>query len=332
MIERLKQISLIRKIYSKIKPILTIYPYYYDLVKYHKYSDSQSFKKNTEILGNIIKHYHVIEKGLTMPDTRLGFGQIKLIQLINECIIYYNRFGKNDSQFSHALNVIKEYENFHYKNDFKLNNETIEKINQLFILIPNVETSTQIEMKKSEYFSYTNASQYDLFSSSRHSIRNYSDEDISIEKIKNSLELAKKSPSACNRQGWRTHVYKDKNKINEILQIQGGNSGFGHLSNTLIIVTVELGVFAHSIERNQAFVDGGIYTMNLLYALHFNQIATCTLNCATNPKKDRKLHEICDISKSEVFIAMISCGIPPEEFKIASSPRYDISKTNKFHN
>ena len=72
--------------------------------------------------------------------------------------------------------------------------------------------------------------------------------------------------------------------------------------------------------------------MNLLYALHFKKIATCPLNCSTTPEKDKKLRLLCNIPPSEVFIVMIACGIPPDNFKLASSPRYDITITNEFVN
>ena len=105
------------------------------------------------------------------------------------------------------------------------------------------------------------------------------------------------------------YVFVNKKQIVKILEIQGGNRGFGHLTNKLIIIAAELGGFSGLSERNQAFVDGGIYAMNTLYALHYNQVAACIMNCSTSPEKDKQLRSLCKIKESEVFIAMVACGI-----------------------
>ncbi|SFB69749.1 Nitroreductase [Zunongwangia mangrovi] len=321
--------SFIRFIFNKTLRAYTIYQSYnYDRKRYKKYSDSFLMKKQNELIGNIIKHYHVFEKGLTMPNTRLGFGQPKLIVLINECLRYIDLFGANEPQLKHAVAVIKEYENFHAENNFALEDNTLENLKKINTLNIEGPVSKQLVQSSEGYFKNVMAP-FDEFSFSRHSLRNFKDLEIPMSSITEALEIAKKTPSACNRQAWRTYIFTDKALIQEILKIQGGNRGFGHLADKLIIVTSELGVFGHSFERNQAFIDGGMYLMNLLYALHFKKIGTCPLNCSNTPEKDKILQKLCSVPQSEVFICMIACGFPPDEFKLATSPRYDINFTNK---
>ena len=193
----------------------------------------------------------------------------------------------------------------------------------------NITPSKQHDFTRNDYFKNSNDS-FDVFSKSRSSVRNFGETDIPIEKISMALDLARNTPSACNRQSWRTHIFSKKEIINEILSVQGGNRGFGHLANKIIVITGELGVFGHAFERNQVFVDGGMYAMNLLYALHHNKIAACILNCSTTHNKDKKLRKLCQIADSEVFIAIIACGIPPDTFRVASSPRYALDILTKF--
>ena len=57
-------------------------------------------------------------------------------------------------------------------------------------------------------------------------------------------------------------MYTNKNQIAKILEVQGGNRGFGHLANRLIIITSEVGVFTGVAERNQVYIDGGMYARN----------------------------------------------------------------------
>jgi hypothetical protein len=87
-------------------------------------------------------------------------------------------------------------------------------------------------------------------------------------------------------------------------------------------------VFCNINERNQAFIDGGMYAMNLLYALHCNMVAACILNCSFDPGKENHIKSIAKIKDSEVLIAMIACGDPPEGFQLTMSPRNSLDTTN----
>ncbi|MCI1683195.1 MAG: nitroreductase family protein [Bacteroides sp.] len=305
--------------------------YRYDLKRFSKYSDTLNTDSSQKLVGKIIREYHVVEKGLTMPEPRLGFGREVLITLAEDCIEYVNRYNTDEPQLLHAIGVILEYETFHSERKFQLSDDIqlwINKIKQLKLVIP---ACPQKEITKEDFFKYTEST-FPEFAKSRASVRNYLNEDIPLKKITQALAMAQTTPSQCNRQCWRSYVYTDKNQIGAILQAQGGNRGFGHLANKLIVITSELGVFNYEGERNGAYIDGGMYAMNLLYALHYEKIAACILNCSNSIEKDIKLRELCKIKKTEVFIAMIVCGIPPEQFKIATSKRYEIDKTNTIVN
>jgi nitroreductase len=312
--------------YYRIKKNLKI-AYRYDLKRYSRYSDSFSTDTQQKLIGKIIREYHVLEKGLTMPETRLGFGKDLVLNLSKDCIQYTEKYGKDETQLIHAIGVIFEYENFHQKKNYKIDDEILYWIKCLRQKDTNAVICSQREVTKDEYFKYKE-SPFPEFSKSRSSIRNYSDEEIPLKCIIEALDIARNTPSACNRQCWRTYVFSDKVQINKILDFQGGNRGFGHLANKLIVIAAEIGVFTSVAERNEAFIDGGIYAMNLLYALHYHDVASCILNCSNTPEKDKRLRTLCQIKNSEVFIAMIACGIPPESFKIAASKRYELEATN----
>lgn len=301
-------------------------PFYYDSIRYYKYSASVDCYTSEQLLGNIIKVYHVIEKGLTMPDRRLGFGQDRILLLCDACNKYIDQYGVSNTQLLHAIGVLSEYKQLHDDSNYVLLPKVVQAVEGLNHRC-NVSSTSQIEMNKEVYFESVR-SDFFTFSNSRSSVRNYSLQNISIDRLISAIDLARNTPSACNRQSWRTYIYSSKEKMKYILDVQGGNRGFGHLANKLIVITSELGVFAGSLERNQAFIDGGMYAMNLLYALHYNKIACCILNCSNSKEKDIQLREICGIKDSEVFIAMITCGIPPANFKIATSARYESSVTN----
>ncbi len=306
--------------------------YRQDMLRYLKHSRTLGVSNPEKMLGAIVLQYHVIEKGLTMPESRPGFGQNRIISLCKSCLMYIEKYGVDDEQVKHAIGVLLEYEDHHAKVNYKLEDEVLNSIWHLKKLkIDSLIKTSQIEKTKKTYFKDIKSS-FDKFSNSRASIRNYSKENLPFERIQYALELVRNTPSACNRQTWRTYVYTDKIKIGKILKAQGGNRGFGHLTNKLIIITGELGVFCNTNERNQVFIDCGMYSMNLLYALHYNEIAACVMNCSFDYQKEQEIKELAEIKESEVLITMVACGEAPDIFKITVSHRYSLFKTNKLIN
>ena len=141
--------------------------------------------------------------------------------------------------------------------------------------------------------------------------------------------MAQNTPSSCNRQATRIHLVRDEETKQNVLNLHNGNRGFGHLSDSIILVTAEVCGYASAIERNAAFIDGGMFGMNLLYALHFNQIGACVLNSNFTTQTANELRKICNIPKSEVFVMLILIGRVPESLSIALSKREEISSIMK---
>ncbi|UMB60793.1 nitroreductase family protein [Lutibacter sp. A80] len=309
--------------------------YKYDLNHYFKYSMgftiNKSKKKN---IAEIILNTHVIEKGLTMPKTKLGFGYSRLEKLIDIVTSYILKFDSIDPQVLHSISVINEYFNFHKQKGYSVNTVLIVKHLKLLEIVTlkkiHYKSRNQISIDKSKYFKFSESSFAD-FSNSRSSIRNFTDEVVQKEIIYKVLDLARNTPSACNRQAVRVHLYTKKEQIQKILTIQGGNRGFGHLTTTLLIITFEPSLYFEESERNSGYVDGGMYCMNLLYSLHANKIAGCILNAAHNPKKDIEIRKYTNLPDSESFVAMIACGMTPSNFKVAMSYRYPLSYILKDH-
>ena len=129
----------------------------------------------------------------------------------------------------------------------------------------------------------------------------------------------------------RRHVVSKGSKLfDDILSIQQGNRGFGFLADKLLIVSVDISSYCIIRERMGMFVDGGIYVMNLLYSLHYYNIAACTLNWFYEPIADNKIKSLLGI-ESEQVVAILAIGDLPQEFKYAKSDRLDISKVLTIH-
>lgn len=302
----------------------------YDKEMFLEHSNVLHQETQLKYVGRIVQLYHIIEKGLTMPDMRLGFGQPKLINLIDKCSAYQKKYDTTNIQYQHALGVIAEYKKVHEEQLFPLEDSLVRKINLLLEKEPDVKVTHQLVKTKDNYFEQQLAA-FDKFSNSRHSIRNFSGE-IKSEQIEEAIRLAQNTPTACNRQPIRVHIIENKELIAKAFTIQNGNRGFGHLVDKLLVITADISSYQDSEERNLPYVDGGMYTMNLLYALHFNKVAAIPLNWCRTKEEDRKMRNVIAIPESEIIIVFVGCGNLPNDFKLAVSKRYHYKDIFTKHN
>ena len=326
---------ILRKYFSGFYNLLRAYyamkllkkAYLYDIKRYFEYSDYFYNDSEQRCMMRIIHRYHPVEKGLCMPEMRLGFGKENISKLIEDCKIYKAKYLKTASlnnsagyqQFKHAISTLLEYEQIHLAAGYVLDNELQLNIANLTKEIENQTICKQIETTKEKYFEDINLS-FKKLSESRYSLRNFSGK-IRNEDILKAIEIAQNSPSACNRQPTRVHIVESEELKNKVLEIQGGNRGFGSLADKVLIVSVELVGYRDVSERNNLFVDGGLYAMSLLYALHSYKIGACALNWCCTIEQDMLLRKTVEIPKTQTVIMMIACGGVPEKFKLAYSKK-----------
>lgn len=308
-----------KKIIFLIKSSLA---YWYDIKRYTINSNTYyNFDNPIKIKGQLTILYHIIEKGLTMPETRLGFGAKIIIDLIDLCNLYIlKNYNAKDQIFVHSVEVLNEYLRFHELNNYSIDFNIINRINNIASDTNIYTYSNQYEFSNNEFFK-EHKSSFDKFCKSRHTSRNFTQENVPLETIYRCIELANESPSACNRQPNRVYIIKDWNKMREILELQNGNRGFGHLANTLLIITSDIFVFNDINERNESFLNSGLFSMTLIYALHFYKIGVCLLNWSSSNQNDMKLRTLIKIPDNEQIAVIIACGYLPDKFRIACSPR-----------
>ncbi|MEV0005602.1 nitroreductase family protein [Micromonospora sp. NPDC050980] len=155
----------------------------------------------------------------------------------------------------------------------------------------------------------------------RHSIRHFDDDPVTWEEIESAVEAAQSTPSVCNRQSWSVHVYPRGDAADAVLATQNGNAGFGHTASQILVITVDLRTFVYVGERNQGWIDGGMFAMSLVYAFHALGIGTCCLNWSVDRQTDQQLRSIAAIPDHESVIMMLAVGRLPETLPVARSLR-----------
>lgn len=317
-----------RGIYCYIKAIPM---YAYDAMHFYKHSLSYGIDNENKFLGAITLRAHVVEKGITMPNRRYNFGADNLMTLITLCNEYYQKgYNLKRTQFVAALSVIFEYELIHIENNQAIPKNITNAISSLKELFPNVQIERQLVLNKADVFRQKD---FKYIAENRHSIRNFCG-TIEMAKVLKAINLALTAPSACNRQPIRVHIvenYRVENCLfNKIINLQNGNRGFGKDADKLIIVSANTETYLYPIERHAMYIDGGIFTMNLLYSLQYYNIAACTLNTSLLPKDDKLLKQL--LVTDEEFIAIIAIGDCPDIIPIARSNRNTIENIITTHN
>ena len=316
---------------KKIKRILPSFAYNtlvrikvsHDILKYYRYDFNRQVKiymlskKNHLgiIEGILAKNSHSIEKGLTKLNFRPGFGKTAIINIINvlEEMEKHN-LDFNNEKVKTALSVFEAYVNSHSES-----NENTKIINQMLSKFEKyrfTEYSGYSIIDKSKLVEHTTFSDILV---NRHSIRDFGESPVDSLRILNSIEMASHTPSACNRQSWFTRIIKSKKLIAQVLNIQNGFKGNGENIDTLLLVTSNDSYFYNPIERKQGYIDGGLYSMNLINSLHYFNLATCALNTSFDTKNDKKMRELLNIGVEESFIMFIAVGNYKDKSLIAKS-------------
>ena len=306
----------IRRILSHIYH--AIRHYWFDAYHYVHHSLMSGYNRSQEqFIGKITLYAHVVEKGLTMPQMRYNFGEANirtLIQLLNEYIEY--PYDTHDVLFISAISNVFEYESVHINNGIALPADIEESIAKLHAQFPTTPALHQLLVSKREMYHHGD---FAYIATNRHSVRNFCGH-VTSERLDDAIRLASTAPSACNRQPNHVHIIESTHpRFQQILEMQHGSRGFGHLADKLLIISTSLVAYNGILERNSAYIDGGIYLMNLLYALQYQGIAACTLNCSMSIDETKKLRKL--LNTTDVFIAIVAIGDCPDEVLIARSTK-----------
>jgi nitroreductase len=283
--------------------------FFYDFVRFYRHSNYLDFAPAPDRLASEgLRLVHALEKGLVMPDARRPFGKDKIarLQVIKNLL-------RHDSHFSWLTGYIDEVV------------ATVHRVNENNLAASEIGEGEAGVTAQQEAVGIPYLSAPKEFFSSRRSVRNFAQERVEQKILEDIVTCAQTAPSVCNRQGGRVRFYQESGTRSCILDLQNGNKGFGHLIPVVAVISCDLGIL-HSVgERNQAWVDGGIFAMNLALAIHAHGLGSCFLNWSATPTQDKQLRNLLKIPENEVIITLLALGKPVPQL-VAESRRRPISE------
>lgn len=307
------------------KKINLISNFYKDYKLYKSYSLAFNKKDLKQKEADLILQYHSLEKGLLFQNMKKGFAKYRienLHKILRDPEIIQNA---HLSQIQVGYQLMCEYYEKQHQADFDINEFYSKEQYEFYKSVLDKNNCSRdfsgvIEWTLDDFFEH-NQNNFELFAHSRKSTRNFTGEKFPIELIQKVIALANTAPSVCNRQANTVYLLEDKNKIDEVLKIQGGFTGYTENVNQLLILTNDRKYYYTVGERNQLYIDGGAYLLNLLYALHYYKIGNCPANWGKEHKDEKLLNQIIQIPESEKIICMIPIGKLGENFRTTASVR-----------
>lgn len=270
---------------------------------------------------------HALEKGMSLRDARAGFGEEKAREIVASVSAHLQRFGWHD-ELAPAIGCLDKYIEFR--------RSRAARMSHLESVVAELRASAAehaarksvsagtLQVRREDIWTHGRRDLSGFFAS-RHSIRQFSDEPVELNLISRAVVMAQKTPSVCNRQAARVYVFDNDELGADVLACQNGNRGFGHLADKVLVITTDLRQFLSIGERNQCWIDGGMFAMSLIYALHSLGLGTCCLNWSVEREADRRLRSVANISPSENVIMLLAVGHLPEELSVACSERKQLT-------
>lgn len=298
---------------------------FYDFNRYRTFCVASGRMELQNRLARITALYHVLEKGLSFRNSRALFGKANVTQLFIELTSYLDAGGSPDVvEFQSALNVLSRYVDKHAGAEF-VEDPYIKEVRRSFDSLSNhriegIADGGWIDCAKKDIQQRAKG-EFPEMALSRYSVRDFTEDPVVAEVIEKAVVWAQKCPSVCNRQSSRVHALRDKKIMADVLEIQGGTRGFAEQIDVLLLVAGDLRVFFGATERNQVYLDAGIFCMSLLYGLHYQGVGACPLHWCVTPKQDRLMRKVVKIPAGETVTTLIAVGNLPEQYKVAHSQR-----------
>jgi nitroreductase len=322
------------------KPLQTINSKKYSVNIDEQYLYDKNFYCNYHMFTNAtlnklgyqtIIHTHSIEKGLQHFKLR-PFGK-KWILLLISLITKQSKFEnyKNKFSFVNGINSLREYKKAYEENGWT-DKEEFKKVNSFLKNYTNVEKKnagayiiSKKELEKDYKIDYLK------FLKSRHSTRNYKNEIIKVDDVKLAVEMAKYTPSACNRQFIKLHFYPSGKMRDNVIKYAVGKYGIYLDGVNTFIVTFDVNGLTPEGERNLGYFNAGLYSTNLVNAFHSLGIGTCFIQFSNSVKEEEELKRLNSIPEYERIAVIIFAGYYEEKSIFASSQRKELKELLVIH-
>lgn len=281
-----------------------------------------------QVESRLIFFVHQIEKGFSFDIYQYGRGKeaLRNIASLSSRLVDLDANWRCNPIYKDMILALGEYRRRHCAADYDISfmTELFDEAMNEDIIAASKQGYPSIEILRGDKADNDSISFREL-TECRHAVRTYSDEPVTHSELEKAVAMSLRTPSVCNRQPSRVRIYTDKELIARALKIQGGFGGYS-TPPALMLISSDLRAFLSVNECNEAYVDGGLFSMSLLYSLEACGLAACPLNTMFGSEADEATRELLGIPDNEVFIMYIAVGHFRDVSKICRSDRFGLDR------
>ncbi|MBO0432878.1 nitroreductase family protein [Enterococcus sp. DIV0660C] len=307
----------------------SLYLFKLDKKRFLQNYSKKNFVNEEQLKARLIFYSHSVEKGLARENFRYYFGKNVIPELYRLVKLYKkSNYDTYNSIYLNAVSVLNQYISVHEEKRYDVKPIiNVQEFKEFYLnhnfKIGGAKQLSCVDVNKNYRKNFKN------LALERNSVRDYQNSSVDLKKINEAVEIALKTPSVCNRQSSRVRIIQDKTIIEKALKIQGGFNGYT-CPPCLIMITTDTNYFIDVTERNQIYIDGGLFAMSLLYALEYEGLAACALNTMFDIKRDKKTRKLLDIPDSENLILYITVGNFKKNYKVPMSHRLCVNEITSY--
>lgn len=299
--------------------------YYYDA---RRADGAMNWKRGRDRAGyerasaELFFWYHKLEKGMCLPEPRRFFGADAARETSWRLEAWEARgFPQSDPVYAGAIETLAGYRAI----VAALPEDNPQRTALLALIDARIEGRTRADHLSTPVTHATppglDIAALEALALTRRSMRNFDGAPVPIEAVERAARVAQLAPSACNRQSTRLHIFTDPERVQALLKLQNGNSGFNHTIPMLVLVTGDAACFKDASERSQLYVDAGLFLMGFLYGLQSQGLSSCCLNWCVTPERDREAMALAGIPENEWIVTFLAIGKASPGALVPRSPR-----------
>ncbi len=165
----------------------------------------------------------------------------------------------------------------------------------------------------------------------RRSVRWYLDKPVPRDIIDRAIEVAKLSPSACNRQPFEFRVFDDPKLTQEVADIPGGTKGFSHNFPCVIVIVGDLRAYFSERDRHVIYVDGGLAAMAFQFALEVQGVSSCCINWPDIESREQRMAEALNLDPNQRPIMCLSLGFADPTGQVPYSQKKSLDEIRSYN-
>lgn len=165
----------------------------------------------------------------------------------------------------------------------------------------------------------------------RRSVRWFLQRPVPRELLDRAMDVARLSPSACNRQPFVFRFLDDPDLVRRVAAISIGTGGYDHNIPVLGVVTGKLRHYPMERDRHLIYVDGSLAAMAFVLALETLELSSCCINWPDIESNEREIADVLELDPDERVIMLIAVGFPDPAGMVAYSQKKPLSQIRRFN-